>query len=300
MPTSLSVGYLPEDGDDATGIPIRIDEERRPIDAVAARPFDGKRGRGFHDLDRFSFAISGEPCGPRRSVRSSSHASPVSVENRTELTNRDDASVMVGGPLLDVAHLVGQPNAAAFHDPLARATRLADFRSLPGSRGVWHGPVHPAVRRLAGLRLPLLRPHRHIRLPQRAVATRAGGELLPSSRWRPRGQQGDPGPTAHCRLSELGGSLRTQSSHPARVGRKRACARKTMSCRGNASHGAGEENYGVYYDVSASTPSSVCSRPCRRPGACGSSCRSCNTGSRETRAPAGPRRHRDASPRQAD
>jgi len=56
------VGWVPEDDDDATGIPIRIDE-RRPIDAIAALPFDGKRGRGLHDLDRFSFAISGEPCG---------------------------------------------------------------------------------------------------------------------------------------------------------------------------------------------------------------------------------------------
>src|SRR5580704_4574704 len=98
-------------------------------------------------------------------------------------TNRDDASVVLGRPVLDVADLIGQPNAAAFHDPLARAT-LDRFSIPTGSRGVCHGPVHPTVRQLAGLRLPLLRPHRHIRLPQRAVAARAGGELLPSSRWR--------------------------------------------------------------------------------------------------------------------
>ena len=55
-------GWVPEDGDDATGIPIRIDE-RRAIDAVAALPLDGERGRGFRDLDQFSFTISGEPCG---------------------------------------------------------------------------------------------------------------------------------------------------------------------------------------------------------------------------------------------
>ena len=62
------VSWVPEDGDDATGIPIRIDE-RRPIDPIAALPFDGKRGHGFHDLDRFSFAISCEPCGkPIRAV----------------------------------------------------------------------------------------------------------------------------------------------------------------------------------------------------------------------------------------
>jgi hypothetical protein len=56
------VGRVPEDGDDATGIPIRI-YERRPIDAIVALPLDGKRSRGFHHLDRFSFATSGEPCG---------------------------------------------------------------------------------------------------------------------------------------------------------------------------------------------------------------------------------------------
>jgi hypothetical protein len=55
------VGWLPEDGDGATGIPLRI-HERRPIDAMAAHPFDGKRGRGFYNLDRFSFALLGEPC----------------------------------------------------------------------------------------------------------------------------------------------------------------------------------------------------------------------------------------------
>ena len=56
------VGWVSEDGNGATGILIRIDE-RRAIDPIAALPFDGKRGRGFHDLDRFGFAISGEPCG---------------------------------------------------------------------------------------------------------------------------------------------------------------------------------------------------------------------------------------------
>ena len=153
-----------------------------------------------------------------------------------QLTNRDNASVVVSGPVLDIAHLVGQPNATAFHDPLARAT-LGRFSIPTGSRGVCHGPVHPAVRQLAGLRLPLLRPHRHIRLPQRAVAARAGGELLPSSRWRSRGQQRDPEP-AHRRLPELGGSLRTQSSHPDRMGRKGRAQGKPCPALATP-HGAG-------------------------------------------------------------
>src|ERR1700735_4365976 len=109
------------------------------------------------------------------------------------LTNRDHTCVVLGRAVLHMALPSGPPNAAAFHDPLARAT-LGRFLNPTGSRGVCHGPVHPAVRRPAGLRLPLLRPPRHISLPQRAVATRAGGELLPSGRWRSRGQQGDPEP----------------------------------------------------------------------------------------------------------
>jgi hypothetical protein len=72
------VGWVSEDGNGATGILIRIDE-RRPIDPIAAVPFDGKRGRGFHGLDRFSFAISGEPCGEEIGAVEQ----PVSVENRT-------------------------------------------------------------------------------------------------------------------------------------------------------------------------------------------------------------------------
>jgi hypothetical protein len=68
------VDWVPEDCDDATGIPIRIDE-RRPIDPIAALPFDGKRGHGFHDLDRLSFAISNEPCGEEisRGCNSAAH-----------------------------------------------------------------------------------------------------------------------------------------------------------------------------------------------------------------------------------
>src|ERR1700729_131653 len=118
-----SVGYptmvwVPDDGDDATGIPIRIDE-RRPIDAIVALPLDGKRGRGRHDLDRFSFAIAGEPCGEAISAVEQPCIAGFGRE-QDQLTDRNDASVVVGGPLLDVAHLVGQPNATGFHDPLAR------------------------------------------------------------------------------------------------------------------------------------------------------------------------------------
>src|ERR1700733_13559124 len=127
------VGWVPEDGDDATGIPIRIDE-RRPIDAIVALPLDSEHGRGFQDLDRFSFAISGEPCGEEISAVEQPCIAGFGRE-QDQLTNRDDASVVLGRPVLDVADLIGQPNAAAFHDPLARAT-LDRFSNPTGSRGV--------------------------------------------------------------------------------------------------------------------------------------------------------------------
>jgi hypothetical protein len=93
------VGWVSEDGNGATGILIRIDE-RRPIDPIAALPFDGKRGRGFHDLDRFSFAISGEPCGQEISAVEQPCIAGFGRE-QDQLTNRDNASVVVGGAVLE-------------------------------------------------------------------------------------------------------------------------------------------------------------------------------------------------------
>src|SRR5437667_10942555 len=83
-----------------------------------------------------------------------------------ELTDGDDAAVVIGGPALNIAHLIGQPKALALDDPLARSTPDR-FSTASGSGGDCHGIVHPAVRRSAGLCLPLLRPHSHLRLPQR-------------------------------------------------------------------------------------------------------------------------------------
>ena len=55
------------------------------------------------------------------------------------------------------------------------APRLIGLRPLPVLP--W---IRRAVRQPADVRLPLLRPHCHSRLPQRPVAARAGGALLPS------------------------------------------------------------------------------------------------------------------------
>src|ERR1700745_3519792 len=95
-----------------------------------------------------------------------------------QLTDGDDAAVVSGRPAVNIAPLIGETKTLALHASLARSTPDG-FSTPSGPRGDCHGSVHPAVRRSAGLRLPLLRPHCHLRLPQRAVAARAGGALLP-------------------------------------------------------------------------------------------------------------------------
>ncbi len=98
-------------------------------------------------MDRLALAISGEPCGKQiRAVEQPRVAGGGGEQH--QLTNSDDATVMLGRAALDVAHLVGQPKATGFHHPLARAT-LDSVSNPTGSRGVCHGPVHPAVRRHA-------------------------------------------------------------------------------------------------------------------------------------------------------
>src|SRR5215813_8323756 len=126
--------------------------------------------------------------------------------------------MLMGRLTLDIAHLIGQTKIPA-PDHLLAGSASASFATLGGSWGGCHGIIHPAVRRRAGLRLPLLRPYSHLRLPERSIAARAGGALLPQRRRRCGGQQRGPQPT-HRRLSGLGGSLRPQSSATARVGRK--------------------------------------------------------------------------------
>ena len=67
-------------------------------------------------------------------------------------------------------------------------TRSANFSSS-GERqqdNDWIA-IHQAVRQSLDLCLPLLRPHCHSRLPQRPVAARTGGALLPQDRRRGRG-----------------------------------------------------------------------------------------------------------------
>src|ERR1700738_3633341 len=128
---------------------------------------------------RASRAASRSGGGPgSRSAGSSSQASPVSGGEQDQLTDGNDVAVVIGGPALNIAHLIGQTKTLALDDPLARSPPDR-FSAARGPGGDCHGNLHPAVWRSAGLRLPLLRPHCHLRLPQRAGAARAGGALLP-------------------------------------------------------------------------------------------------------------------------
>ena len=92
-------------------------------------------------------------------------------------------SAPTGGPFCEnkvvyndeyLATEIGQTKIPAPDDLLAGSAPDL-FATLGGSWGGCHGIVYPAVRRRAGVRLPLLRPHCHLRLPERPVAA---GEVL--------------------------------------------------------------------------------------------------------------------------
>src|ERR1700756_5193077 len=148
---------------------------------------------------------SGSPSPASRAASwsegSSSHAIARFAREQDELTDTDHASGVVGCPTLNVADFIGETKALAVHHALARSTLDA---------GVCHGTFHQIIRRLAAVRLPLLRPHCHSRLPQWAVAARTGGALFPKRRWHSCAQQRDLEP-ANGRLPELGRGLRPQS-----------------------------------------------------------------------------------------
>jgi hypothetical protein len=87
-------------------------------------------------VDRFALAIAGEPHGEQiRAVERLRIAG--GGEEQHQLTNGDNATVMLCRPALDIAHLVGQPKAIAFRYPPARST-LDSVSNPTGSRGVCH------------------------------------------------------------------------------------------------------------------------------------------------------------------
>src|SRR5713101_7184065 len=89
----------------------------------------------------------------------------------------------------------------------------------PDLRRTADGDVHKAVWQPACLCIPLLRPHRHQRVPEWFVAARAGSLLFPRCRRCSGGRQDCPEST-HRTVPELGGGLRRQSPASHRVGRE--------------------------------------------------------------------------------
>ena len=62
-----------------------------------------------------------------------------------QLTDGDDAAVVIGRVALNVAHLIGQTKILAPDDLLA-GSAPGSFATLGGSWGGCHGIIHPAVR----------------------------------------------------------------------------------------------------------------------------------------------------------
>src|SRR6266853_5648976 len=123
---------------------------------------------------------------------------------------------MLGSLVLNVTNLIGQAEAFSLYLLLSRSALHGSCASSPfflASIVRDHGRVHAVIRKSAGLRLSLLRPHRHSRLLERSVSTRAGGVFRPSGSGPPGGEQRSAQPT-HRGLPGLGGSLRPQPSPP--------------------------------------------------------------------------------------
>jgi hypothetical protein len=96
-------------------------------------------------VDRFVLAVSSQPCRePIGGVEQPGIAGFGGEQD--QLTDSEDAAVVIGCPALNIAHLIGETETLALDDRLARST--PDGFSTPGGpRGDCHGIVHPAVRR---------------------------------------------------------------------------------------------------------------------------------------------------------
>src|SRR6476620_8443745 len=102
------------------GILIGVNE-RWSVDAIVALPTDRERGIGFLDVDRFALPVSSQPCRePIGGVEQPGIAGFGAEQD--QLTDGDDAAVMIGCPAPDIAHLIGQTKILALHNPLAWST----------------------------------------------------------------------------------------------------------------------------------------------------------------------------------
>ena len=108
--------------------------EGRSVDAIAALPTDRKRGIGFLDVDRFVLPVSSQPCRePIGGVEQPSIAGFGGEQH--QLTDGNDAAVVIGCSALDIAHLIGErkllPSTIRLPGP-----RLIGFRPRAGLEGI--------------------------------------------------------------------------------------------------------------------------------------------------------------------
>src|SRR6516164_7715840 len=141
---------ISEDGAGSACVAINVDE-CRSLDAIVALPADREGGISLFDVDRFGVPITGQPfsklVGRVKQPRIASFG-----REQDELTDADHPSGVIGCTTLNVADLTGETKALAVHHALAESRLDA---------GVCHGTFRQVVRRLAAVRLPLLRPHCH-------------------------------------------------------------------------------------------------------------------------------------------
>src|SRR5437879_12924945 len=104
----------------------------------------------FLDVDRLVLPLSSQPCGELVGGVEQPGIAGFGGE-QDQLSDGDDAAVVVGCSALNIAHLIGETKTLALDDPLARSS-LDSFSTPSGPCGDCHGIVHSAVRRLAGLR----------------------------------------------------------------------------------------------------------------------------------------------------
>jgi hypothetical protein len=90
---------------------------------------------------RFGVAIASQPRG--KVVESIEQPGIADFgREKNQLANGDHALVVLGRPLLNVAHLVGKPKTLAVHHTLARSP-FNPFPIWSACRGVGHGTLHP-------------------------------------------------------------------------------------------------------------------------------------------------------------
>ncbi len=148
------VGGVAEHGCGAAGVTIGVDEGFA-FDVVVTLPVDRKGSVGFLDVERFGVTLAGEPERQVIVAVDDPGVAGFGGEQR-ELTEGDDAPIVLGGAALDVAaRRTLAPSTMRWPGP-----RLLD-RFLRGIAGLANGSVHQIVRRSLGLCLSLLRSHCH-------------------------------------------------------------------------------------------------------------------------------------------